>query len=96
MQSMGSQRVGHVLVTKQQQQKASFLILRGDRLIVDGEHSGAVFPKSGPQISSIHITWELVRSINSQMHPRCSESEETLSLCSSIPYPPGDFAANEG
>ena len=74
-------------MTKQQPQKASFLILRGERLIEDGEPSGAVFPKSGPQISSIHITWELVRNVNSQMHPRCSESEVTLSLGSSSPIP---------
>ena len=37
------------------------------------------FSKSGPQISSIHITWEIVRNVNSQTHPRCTESE-TLRL----------------
>ena len=27
------------------------------------------FSKSGPQLSSIHITWELVRNVSSQMLP---------------------------
>lgn len=28
-----------------------------------------------PRISSIGITWKLVRNLNSQPHPRCTESE---------------------